>query len=396
MRVAIIAYGHADNVICLARALSDQADVQVIFVTSGSRFTSSILDWDLTGLPFGTVTDASRSDGFMRGSVKRFLGPRPRVLVFRTPSRKVLKDWTRRNYACIKRAAGYVADQGPDVVHFNGSSGFQVYFHMLLSSTPKVLTIHDYEPHTGESSLPRRFISRAFNRFYVSRGYEFIQHYAYLTDRFSNTYNVKRDRVHTVRCGPLDIYRAFAAEGTSEEPGTILFFGRISPYKGLEYLIRAFQTVRKELPRARLTIAGAGQAGFLDRDTPGLDLLNYHVPNDELARLIQRSSVVVAPYTDATHSAVIMTAYAFRKPVIASAVGGIPEVVADGGTGRLVPPRDSGALARAIIEMLRDDRGRQVMKANIARRCSKDDLSWRNIARETLGVYRTAMNTGRA
>jgi len=393
MKVAVVAYGHSDNVICLTKALSNYADVTLLFITSGPQYTSSIFDWNLTGLPFGYVVDALEMNGFICDSVKAFLGPCTRIRIARTHSRKLIRDWLRRNYACVKKTAEYVRKQGFDVVHFNGSSGFQFYFHFLLSDLPRVLTIHDYLPHTGESPYPRKLFSLILNGFYAGQRYEFIQHYNYLTEQFSKTYNIDPNRVHTVRCGPLDVYKMFANRVVPEEPSTILFFGRISRYKGLEFLLSAFEEVKAIIPRARLIIAGRGSMNLQFKDTCSYEIFNYHVPSGELGNLIQRATVVVAPYTDATHSAVIMTAYAFQKPVIASAVGGIPEVIEDGVTGKLVPPRDTNALASAIAELLLDPKKRERMKANIAEQCGNVDgkLSWNTIAQKTIGVYRKAM-----
>ena len=180
-----------------------------------------------------------------------------------------------------------------------------------------------------------------------------------------------------------------------EKDNTLLFWGRISPYKGIEYLVSAVPIVKKHIPDLKVIIAGNGKFYFdveRIRNDDTYEIINRYVPNEELVELIQKSSLVICPYTDATQSGVIMTAYAFNKPVVASAVGGIPEVVEDGVTGRLVPPKNPQALATAIIDLLSNQQKREQMKKNIKKKCSEGRLSWDYIAKQTIEVYGKAIS----
>ena len=77
--------------------------------------------------------------------------------------------------------------------------------------------------------------------------------------------------------------------------------------------------------------------------------------SDEVrATLFQQASVVALPYIEASQSGVVPLAYMHMKPVVATTVGGLPEMVDDGRTGYLVPPRDEQALATAVVRLLRD------------------------------------------
>lgn len=391
MKVAIVAYGHTDNVLCLAKALSKYIEVTVIFVTSGDKFTASLFDWDISRLPFGLTTDTEIVNVLVGERILEYVGGCVTICVVRTPTRKMLKDIRRENLRCIREAAEYISRGGYDIVHFNGSSGFQIYFQEYLGKVGKVYTMHDYLPHSGEATLRRKWINILLNRYYTRFGYEFILHYRFLSREFSSYYGVRSGRVHTIYCGPLDIYKIFADEVTTEEPHTILFFGRISPYKGLKYLFAALPTIREAVPEVKLVIAGKGELPEYSVDDGKYEIYNCHIDNAQLTRLIRRSSVVVTPYTDATHSAVIMTAFAFNKPVVASSVSGIPEVIDDNITGRLVPPRDSTALAIAIEDLLLNKDKRHRIGQNIASRFAVGEFSWDHIAERTLAVYRRAL-----
>jgi starch synthase len=110
--------------------------------------------------------------------------------------------------------------------------------------------------------------------------------------------------------------------------------------------------------------------------------------------LLQRSSVVVLPYIEASQSGVIPTAYGFKKPVVVTDVGSVPEAVEEGKTGFVVPTRDSEALAHAVIRLLKDEKLRRQMGENAYKKL-KEDFSWDNIAQRTLEVYRKAIQARR-
>jgi len=117
---------------------------------------------------------------------------------------------------------------------------------------------------------------------------------------------------------------------------------------------------------------------------------NYRIPYKEGAEIFQRCSVVALPYIDASQSGVISTAYGFKKPVVVTDVGAIPEIVDDRKTGFIVPPKNSGALADAIVKLLKDEKLRREMGENAYKKL-KTDMSWNKIAEKTIKVYKEAM-----
>ena len=101
-----------------------------------------------------------------------------------------------------------------------------------------------------------------------------------------------------------------------------------------------------------LIIAGNGDFDFAYyRNIPQIHIINRFINTDELANMIQQASIVICPYTDATQSGVVMSAYAFKKPVLATNVGGLPEMLNQGKTGMLIPPRNSDAIYKALITL---------------------------------------------
>ena len=142
-----------------------------------------------------------------------------------------------------------------------------------------------------------------------------------------------------------------------EQDNLIFHFGRIWAYKGLEYLIRAEPLITQRRPTAKIVIAGEGDDFAPYRrmmvNPDNFIVYNEYVSNDKRAELFRRASLVAMPYVEATQSVgVIPIAYTFGKPVVATAVGGLPNQVDDGQTGLLVPTHNERALANAIIYLL--------------------------------------------
>lgn len=164
-----------------------------------------------------------------------------------------------------------------------------------------------------------------------------------------------------------DISRAEARRilGVPEGQEMLLFFGYIREYKGVKHLIRALPEIRKARPGIRLYIVGdfwennKEEYEELIRSTgagDGITLVDGYLPDDEVEPYFAAADLCVLPYESATQSGVIQIAYSFGLPVIATDVGGLPEVVLDGRTGFVVPPKDAGALAAAVIRFFEEDR----------------------------------------
>lgn len=140
-----------------------------------------------------------------------------------------------------------------------------------------------------------------------------------------------------------------------------LFFGTWSTRKGIYVLLDAFALVLESLPQARLILAGAVGAdidldGLLARadEIGNIDARPGYVAVDDVSNLFSSVRVVVAPYVQAAQSGVAHLAYTFARPVVATAIGDIPQVVKDGETGLLVRANDFQQLADAMLVLLRD------------------------------------------
>jgi glycosyltransferase involved in cell wall biosynthesis len=144
--------------------------------------------------------------------------------------------------------------------------------------------------------------------------------------------------------------------GFEAQDNLLLFFGFVRPYKGLRYLLEAMPMVLERIP-VHLLVVGEfwkgkseteeqiAQLGLADRVT----LVDRYVPNEEVALFFRAADLVVLPYESATGSGVLQIALGLGCPAVVTDMGGLREIVVHGETGLVVPPRDSTALARAII-----------------------------------------------
>lgn len=273
-----------------------------------------------------------------------------------------------------------------DLIHTNlFFSGDKKYIYKLGKF---ITTIHDPFPHSGEDwNYSGSKYDIAINN---STGLVLLNEQQ--KSRFCQTYNVNNAKILVNKLGVYDVISNFFDKSPNPKvSNNILFFGRVAPYKGIEYLCEAMKMVRKKIPDATLTIAGNGKPYFdiIPYKKLGfIEFRNYYVGINELADLLQQASLTVCPYTDATQSGVIMTSYSMLKPVVATNVGGLSEMIVNGETGLLVPPRDSKKLAEAIISLLSDKNKLNEMSYNIARTYSFGSNSWDSIADKYIQFYK--------
>ena len=115
-------------------------------------------------------------------------------------------------------------------------------------------------------------------------------------------------------------------------------------------------------------------------------MTNRFISHEELPGFFRDAAVVVLPYTSASQSGIFPLAYSFGKPVVATRVGALPDVVVDGVTGLLVEPGDEQSLADALVTLLSDDGLREEMGRNALKYC-REHMSWDAIARKTVEIY---------
>lgn len=299
----------------------------------------------------------------------------------------VMQDSSLQSLRMTLKVVRFIKKGQFDVVHTDSMLGMWNLILYKLFGKKMVLTVHDPFPHTGEITARKMFNYKM--------AMKMVCHFVLLNDKqkeqFCKSYHVRPEQVLINRLGVYDNISTFVRPQESVTSHNVLFFGRISPYKGIEYLCQAMLKVKEQVPDATLTIAGGGKMYFDIAPYQKQDwvkVINRYVGMEELAGLLQHCALSVCPYTDATQSGVIMTSYSLCKPIVATNVGGLGEMVDNQKTGLLVPPKDVDALAHAIIALLNDDAKREEMANNIQNDYFTGDKAWSVIAKKYIEFYK--------
>lgn len=298
----------------------------------------------------------------------------------------IKQDSSLKSLKMTLKISDFIQNGRFDIIHSDSIFGMWNLILYKMFGKKMVLTIHDPFPHTGEVTFRKTFnykIAMHSVRWFVLLNNK-------QKDEFCSIYKIKPNRVLINRLGVYDNICNFNDSKELTKKHNVLFFGRISPYKGIEYLCKAMVKVKRQIPDATLTIAGGGKMYFditPYQQQDWVNIINRYVGMEELAGLLQDCAITVCPYTDATQSGVIMTSYSLCKPVIATNVGGLSEMVEDGKTGLLVPPKDVDALADAIISLLEDRTKLDEMANSIRNDYFVGDKSWKVIADRYVAFY---------
>ena len=163
----------------------------------------------------------------------------------------------------------------------------------------------------------------------------------------------------------------------------VLFFGYIKPYKGLDLLLEAFPLILERLPDAHLLIVGEiyGEERIYDdlitRLAPSVTFIKKFVTNEEVELYFKAADVLALPYRQATQSGVLQIAYDMELGAVATPVGGLPEMVLDGLTGKVATSVSKTSFANAVVEFFELDRKK--LKENIKK--ENERYTWESFCR---------------
>ena len=274
-----------------------------------------------------------------------------------------------------------------DVIHLTWPANvYEFIIYMLKRKI--ILTVHDPFPHTGLDThivrLRRKVAFRCVPHFIILNKAQ--------REKFLSFYHLPSSAVIDSRLSCYTYLNMVEQDMTTvPEQKYILFAGKISKYKGVEYLLEAMKKVHDTFPDIKLVVAGGGKYHFDISEyaaLPYIDIRNRFIPDEELVALMNKTQFMVCPYTDATQSGVIMSSFTFGTPVIATRVGGLPEMLGNGKYGMLVKEKDTDALYLGICSLLSDEEQLADYRKEIAKDYTSDGyLSWKTIAEELRESY---------
>lgn len=285
--------------------------------------------------------------------------------------------WNPHVYRTVREI---IRQEKPDVVHVHKLRGLSPAVWSAAAKEgcrPIVQTCHDYELASPEGSLESRVGQMALARHWSLRPYQVLrarmsEQVDVVTAPSCYTLNTLiqlgffgRSRRYVVpnshglsraELGGLDASQWSAPE----TPGrlNLLYLGRLETIKGIDILCAAFAGIAGAYPQARLNVAGSGaREAALREQYSELPTMHFHghVTGTAKEKLIAAADVLVMPsVVREVFGISIVEAYAYGKPVIASRIGGMPELVREGETGLLVEPGDVAGLQNAIQRLVEE------------------------------------------
>lgn len=305
----------------------------------------------------------------------------------------------------------YAATAKPRIFHILWNNKFEWFDRTLLMLYYRlfgksiVLTAHNVNADSRDSK------DTPFNRFTLRIQYRLAGHIFVHTEKMkselSEAFGVQPARITVIPFGinnavPRTSLTASDAKrrlGIRDGSPTILFFGRITPYKGLEYLIEAFRQTLPGHQDCRLIIAGRPddcdeywsqiRESIREDVHSGRILLRADfIPDEETEVYFKAADVVVLPYKAIYQSGVLFLGHSFGLPVVATNVGALKDDIVEGLTGFVCQPEDSADLASALERYFTSD-----VYANLDSRCPQiQDYatkrhSWDVVAQTTMTVY---------
>jgi len=343
------------------------------------------------------------------------------------PKSKLLRWWRklkwtlRRGIRAIKLIREwllltiYLTKLKPDIVQF-GKINFPFEAIFLAWMRRKGLTLtqicHEFERRESQGRFAA-IIDQTYAAIYKNFSYIFFHAQENRTS-FFELFDYPEANTHIIPHGNENMFlKAAQSIGRSErdlrqqydledDDQVVLFFGTLSPSKGIPDLLNAFAFVREHCA-ARLLIAGY-PSKYVDVDEfySQVEDLNLservifdfrYIPIEEVGALFTMATLVVYPYRSSTQSGSLQVAYAFGRPIIATRVGGLPEAVEDGKNGFLVPVGDSQKMGEKIVALINNPALSKKM-GKYAKHLSETKFGWTPIARQIEEKYRHLLANG--
>lgn len=309
------------------------------------------------------------------------------------------------------RLLRYAISAEPRVFHVLWNNYFELFDRVPLMLFYRVLGRRVVFTAHNVNARKRDANDTFLNRLTLKIQYSLAQHIFVHTEKMKaelmRDFQVSEDKVTVIPFGinntlpntSLTREEARRHFGLEARHKTLLFFGNIAPYKGLEHLITALSTLAKTDPDFRLIIAGAAgncaeywqqiQKLIVDQGLRNLVLERIgFVPDVEAEKYFKAADVLLLPYNYIFQSGVLFLGYSFGLPIIATDVGSLREDIVEGKTGFVCRPQDPVDLARSIEIYFASDVFRQLeSRRPEIRRFANERYSWSKVAELTGKVY---------
>lgn len=294
------------------------------------------------------------------------------------------------NFSLIKTLFAYIVfsrinSKNYHFVNIVGQDPLLIDFHTGIKNVKTAHTLHEVNDHYQNQKLDNPLLEYLFKK-----KIKIIVHSKESYNKICQYKNTDSSLIFDIPFGLFETYLQYKPEFLVDKKiKYVLFFGYIHAYKGLDILLAAINLLTPENSGIKFVIAGSGSSKELEelKKNRHCIVINRHLTNNELVGLNKNAQFVVCPYKSASQSGIIMTAFLFRRPIIASDVGAFSEVLENGVNGILVAPNSPVELENAITKLFNNDNILKYMQSQVDSFSTKAAYNWKSIAHKTKQVY---------
>lgn len=384
-RIAIIAFFHTEASLCLAKYIAKQN----IFVD------------------YYVITDLLRDKGRMSGfeyykahkkigihELNKIETPEIYQYSYNLPIKYNLirilsyspKLWLANKFILYHSLIN-IRNKKYDAINIIGQHPWVEYIHNILRNENITHSFHEVGSHQ-DGKTTTSLIERV-----ISDKSKVILHSKSTYQRFSSIPNAKYCKIANIPFGKFETMLLYQKDCKLNIPlnlkkTTFLFYGYIKPYKGLDLLKEADKILSTYTTNYNIIIAGSGNDPALEyfSDRNNCYILNRYISDNELITLNKLCSVVVLPYKSASQSGIVPTTFMLGKPVIATKVGALQEVVKDSYNGLLIKPDNAYDFAVAMHKIIKEPDFYAKLCTGVEHFGKGDYFDWDTIAKETIRI----------
>lgn len=343
--------GLLDHIPDEVEKLSQYFDVDLIFEVTPNAWKYNVLDLPYPSEKLGIINDKSILLNNIPQKMGKYFDKVNNVYFLNFPS---LNNY--KSFYYIYKAAKFFNRLSPSYIYMDGESirGALISF---ISNIPVVLNVHEPTTPIGSKIVGLE----SAKRYLIPKAKKIITHSNICKKEILRRFNIDESKIDMIILGPINMFRYYLKDQNINhkiEKNNILFFGNLSPRKGIEVFIRAIPLINQHIKDANFIIAGRKIA---DYELPNIDtlvdqdkikIIDRRLKNWEIAELVNNSKLIVCPYIDVMQSGVISTAFAFKKIVVASDIEGMREQISYYDNGLFFKTGDSVDLANVVIDIL--------------------------------------------
>lgn len=386
-KICIVAFFHAEASLCLAKYLSKIKDVEVdIYLICdllrdkgympGIEYFKASKHLGICKLTAETCPAIIKDSANLPVNYYLF-----RLLSF---SSKLLFV----NKLVLKRSIGKIRKQHYDAINIVGQMPWVEYIHDYFKGENIIHTFHEVGSHSADGK------STPLLRKVINDGTKVILPSNSTYERFLAIKGANADKMANIPVGEhetLMLYEKSIEMNLNLKPNkpTLLFYGFIKPYKGLDTLAEAYEILGSFTSSFNLIIAGAGSDPSLEyfKKKTEVVVLNRFLTDEEMMHLNRISDIVLLPYHSASQSGIVLTSFMFGNPIISTKVGALSETIKNEENGLLVNPNSPKEFADAIKRLVVDEKLYKRLRQGALTFGHGDEYDWNNIAKRTLNFY---------